>query len=54
MTGQIAIVATVIAMVVVIVGVDVLLFRDHPWERVASNVGIVLLLGASFVRYWGV
>ena len=36
----------VLAMVVVIVGVDILIFRTHPWERLAANIGIVLLFGA--------
>jgi len=43
----------VIAMVVVIVGVDVLFFRNYFWERLASNVGIVLLFGAFYFRFVG-
>lgn len=53
MSRQIVIVLSVLAMVIVIVGVDVLLFKDHPWERLASNVGIVLIFGAVFLRFWG-
>jgi hypothetical protein len=37
-----------VAMVAVVVGVDVLLFRGHPWERLAANVGIVLVFGALY------
>jgi hypothetical protein len=40
-----------LAMVVVIVAVDVVLFRDHPWPRLAANVGIVLLFGAFYFRF---
>ena len=40
----------VIAMVAVVVGVDVLFFRGHVWERLAANVGIVLLFGAFYFR----
>ena len=40
-----------VAMVVVIVAVDVLFFRDHPWERLMVNVGIVLVFGAFFLRF---
>jgi hypothetical protein len=40
----------VVAMVVVIVAVDVLFFRDRPWERLAANVGIVLLFVAFY--FW--
>ena len=43
----------VIAMVVVIVGVDVIFFRNYFWERLASNVGIVLLFGAFYFRFVG-
>lgn len=36
----------VLAMAAVIVAVDLAFFRDHFWERLAANVGIVLLFGA--------
>ena len=36
----------------VLVGVDLLFFRDHPWQRLASNVGIVLLFGAFYFRFF--
>jgi hypothetical protein len=43
----------VLAMVVVVVGVDLLFFRGKAWfwERLASNVGIVLLFGAFYFRF---
>ena len=41
----------VIAMVAIIVSVDVLVFRDRFWERLMSNVGIVLLFGAFYLRF---
>ena len=41
----------VIAMAAVVVGVDVLFFRGHFWERLAANVGIVLLFGAFYFRF---
>ncbi len=41
----------VIAMVVVVVGVDVLFFRNSFWERLAANVGIVLVFAAFYFRY---
>ena len=45
----------VLAMVAVVVGVDVLFFRDKTWfwERLAGNVGIVLLFGAFYFRFPG-
>ena len=39
------------AMVAVVVGVDVLFFRGHVWERLAANAGIVLVFGAFYVRF---
>jgi hypothetical protein len=41
----------VIVMVAVIVGVDVLVFRDHLWERLAANIGIVLVFIAFYFRF---
>ncbi|HEU5372295.1 MAG TPA: hypothetical protein VFU51_07910 [Gaiellaceae bacterium] len=39
------------AMVGVVVGVDVLVFRGHLWERLAANVGIVLVFAAFYFRF---
>ena len=41
----------VAAMAAVIVGVDVLAFRHHFWERLAANIGIVLAFVAFYFRY---
>jgi type IV secretory pathway VirB2 component (pilin) len=40
-----------VLMVLVIVGVDVLFFRNRFWERLAVNIGIVLVFGALFFRF---
>jgi len=40
-----------ILMVAVIVGVDILFFRGHIWERLAVNVGIVLVFVAFYFRF---
>lgn len=40
-----------LAMVVVIVGVDLLLFRDLPWPRLMANAGIVLVFAACYFRF---
>jgi hypothetical protein len=42
-----------LAMVLVIVGVDLLLFRDRPWPRLMANVGIVLVFTSCYVRFTG-
>jgi type IV secretory pathway VirB2 component (pilin) len=39
-------------MVAVIVGIDVLFFRNRFWERLAVNVGIVLVFGAFYFRFF--
>jgi cytochrome c oxidase subunit IV len=41
----------VIAMVALIVGLDILVFRHHFWERLAVNVGIVLVFVAFYFRF---
>ena len=38
-------------MIVVIVGVDMLFFRNRFWERLVANVGIVLVFVAVYVRF---
>ena len=40
-----------VAMAGVVVGVDVLFFRGHVWERLAANVGIVLVFAAFYFRF---
>jgi hypothetical protein len=51
MGRQAAIVLYVLALVAVVVGVDVLFFRQHFWERLLVNVGIVLVFGAFYLRF---
>lgn len=41
-----------LVMVAVIVGVDLIFFRDQPWERLAANTGIVLVFGAFYLRFF--
>jgi len=38
-------------MVAVIVGTDLAFFRDRFWERLAANIGIVLLFAAFYFRF---
>lgn len=52
MSRTVAIPLVVSLMVLVVVGVDVLVFRAHPWERLMANIGIVLVFGAFFLRFW--
>lgn len=41
-----------LALVVVVVGVDLLFFRDLPWQRLLVNVGIVMVFGAFYWRFF--
>ena len=45
------IVLYVLALVAVVVGVDVLFFRNRIWERLMVNVGIVLVFWAFYLRF---
>ena len=49
--GRLAVVLYVLAMAGVVVGLDVLVFRNHFWERLAANVGIVLVFVAFYFRF---
>jgi hypothetical protein len=41
----------VLALVAVIVGVDILFFRNQFWPRLIANVGIVLVFAAFYLRF---
>jgi hypothetical protein len=51
MGKTVTIVLYVIALVVVVVGVDVLYFRHHFLARLMANVGIVLLFAAIYMAF---
>jgi hypothetical protein len=41
----------VVAMIATIVAVDALIFRNHFWERLMVNIGIVLVFAAFYLRF---
>jgi len=49
-----AVVLYVVAMAVVIVGVDFVFFRSRFWERLTVNIGIVLVFAAFYWRLFRV
>jgi predicted cobalt transporter CbtA len=51
MGRQAAVVLYVLAMVAVVVGLDILVFRHQFWERLMANVGIVLVFVAFYLRF---
>jgi hypothetical protein len=50
MQRNIYLVLVVVVMVAIIVGLDVLVFRHHFWERLMANIGIVLVFAAFALR----
>ena len=53
MARPVVVVLYAIAMVAVIVGVDLAFFRNRFWERLMANIGIVLVFGAFYLRFFG-
>jgi hypothetical protein len=51
MTRQAAIAFYVLALIAVVIGVDVLFFRNRFWERLMANVGIILVFAAFYFRF---
>jgi len=51
MGRQVAVVFYVVAMAAVIVGVDLVFFRNRFWERLMANIGIVLVFAAFYFRF---
>ena len=51
MTRTTSTVLFVAVLIIVIVGVDFLFFRDRLWERLMANVGIVLVFAAFYLRF---
>ena len=48
---QVTVVLYVLALVALVVGVDILFFRHHFWERLIANVGIVLAFVAFYLMF---
>ena len=46
-----AVVLYVLALVVIVVGMDVLFFRNRFWERLTANIGIVLVFWAFYLIF---
>jgi hypothetical protein len=51
MGRQAAVGLYVLALIAVVVGVDIVFFRNHAWERLLANSGIVLIFAAFYLRY---
>jgi len=51
MTRNTSVVLYVAVLIAVVVGVDVLFFRNRFWERLIANIGIVLVFAAFYFRF---
>ncbi len=51
MTRNMSVALYVAALIVVVVSVDFLFFRNRLWERLMVNVGIVLVFAAFYLRF---
>jgi uncharacterized membrane protein len=51
MHKNIYVVIFVVVLIAIIVSVDLLFFRHHFWERLMSNIGIVLVFAAFGLRF---
>jgi hypothetical protein len=52
MARHIAAAFYVMAMVAVIAGVDIAIFRNRFWERLTVNIGIVMVFAAFYFRFF--
>ena len=52
MRRPVTIALLVLSMVGVVVAVDVLFLRDRFWLRLVTNIGIVVVFGAVYVRFF--
>jgi type IV secretory pathway VirB2 component (pilin) len=51
MGRQLAVVLYVVAMAAIIIGIDLVFFRNRFWERLTVNIGIVLVFAAFYLRF---
>jgi hypothetical protein len=51
MGSQATAVLYILLLMAVVVAVDFLFFRNHFWERLTVNVGIILVFAAFYFRF---
>ena len=51
MTKQTWLLLYVLLMIIVIVGIDLLFFKDRFWARLMANIGIVLVFAAFYLKF---
>lgn len=51
MARDMSVVPYIVVLIAVVVGVDLLFFRNRFWERLIVNIGIVLVFAAFYLRF---
>lgn len=51
MRRQMTTVPYILLLIVVVIAVDILFFKGRFWERLAANIGIVMVFLAFYFRY---
>ena len=51
MAGKATGILYAVSMAAIVVAVDLLFFRNRFWERLAVNIGIVLVFWAFYLRF---
>ena len=51
MAKQVIVALYGVLMIAVVVGLDLLFFRNRFWERLIVNIGIVLVFAAFYLRF---
>lgn len=51
MTRNMSTVLYVVLLILVVVSVDILFFKNRFWERLIANIGIVLVFAAFYLRF---
>jgi len=51
MTRNMSVVLYTAVMIAVVVSVDILFFKNHFWERLTVNIGIILVFAAFYLRF---
>jgi type IV secretory pathway VirB2 component (pilin) len=42
----------IVVLIAVVVSLDLLFFKNHFWERLIVNIGIVLVFSAFYLRFF--
>lgn len=51
MGRQAAVALYVVAMIALIIGLDILFFKNRFWERLIVNIGVVLVFAGFYFRF---